>query len=63
MWTRDSIIWWLGIAGALLAYLSQAPTPTTWDYAEYVKAASLLVATISAKLATSPLAGKPKQEV
>lgn len=53
--TRDSIIWWLAIAGAVLTYLAAAPPPTQWTYAEWVQALAFVVATISGKLATSPL--------
>jgi hypothetical protein len=55
--TRDSIVWWLGIVGAALLYLSQGDAPTQWTYADWIKAASFAVATVSGKLATSPLKG------
>jgi len=55
--SRDSIVWWLAIAGAALTYLATAPNPVQWDYAEWIKFTSFAVATLSAKLATSPLPG------
>lgn len=55
--TRDSAVWWLGIASALLAYLGAAPAQSTWDYPQWIQFAALVVATVSGKLATSPLAG------
>lgn len=57
MVTRDSGVWWLGIAGAALTYLLAAPPPTAWDYYEWLRAVAFLVATLSGKLATSPLRG------
>ena len=56
--SRDSMVWWIGIAGALLAYLSSAPAPTDWDYPQVIQFLSAVVATISGKLATSPLRGE-----
>lgn len=58
MLTRDSLIWWVGLAGAMLAYLATAPPPTKWHYAEAIQFASVVIAFISGKLATSPLKGK-----
>ena len=58
MWTRDSIVWGLAIAGAALTYLAAAPPPTVWTYGEWIQALAFAVATISGKLATSPLPGK-----
>jgi hypothetical protein len=55
--SRDSVIWWLGILGAALAYLGAAPSPVEWSYGQWIQAISAIVATISGKLATSPLRG------
>ena len=41
--TRESLILWLGVAGATLTYLLNAPPPTAWDYNEALKFASFLV--------------------
>jgi hypothetical protein len=60
--SRDSILWWLGIAGAILAYLSQSASPIEWGYPDWIKFAAVMVGIISAKLATSPLAGKNDQQ-
>lgn len=56
--TRDSIGWWLGIAGAVLTYLLASPAPTEWAYPDWLRAVAFVVATVSGKLATSPLKGK-----
>lgn len=56
--TRDSMIWWLGIIAAVLAYLSASESPAVWAYTDWVQAAAFVVATISGKLATSPLRGE-----
>lgn len=55
--TRDSLTWWLGIVGAVLVYLGAADPPTTWSYGEWIQALAFAVATVSGKLATSPLPG------
>ena len=55
--TRDSWLLTLSILGAALAYCAAAPPPTEWTYPEYIKAIAFLVATVSGKLATSPLRG------
>lgn len=56
--SRDSIVLWLGIIGASVAYLMLCPPPWDWGYQDYLKALAFLVATVSGKLATSPLPGK-----
>lgn len=58
MWTRDSLVWGLSIAAAVLTYLIAAPPPTEWGYADWLQAAAFAVATLSGKLATSPLPSK-----
>ena len=55
---RDSVLWVLGIAAAVLTYLGAAPSPVEWSYAEWIQAAAFCVATIAGKLSSSPLAGK-----
>ena len=55
MLTRDSVLWGLGIAGAVLTYLIASPPPTQWDYAEWLKALAFAVATVAAKMGSSPL--------
>lgn len=56
--TRDSAVLWLGLAVAVVGYLSTAANPPThWSYTEWLQAASFLLAWISGKLATSPLKG------
>jgi hypothetical protein len=60
MLTRDSALWWIGICSALVLYLSNAPTMDAWTYAQWLQFAAFGLATLSAKLATSPLPGAPK---
>lgn len=55
MFTRDSVVWWLAILGAIATYLGSTTTPTDWDYRQWIQAGAFLVATLSGKLATSPL--------
>lgn len=57
MFTRDSVLWWLLIVGSVLTYLSNAPAPSTWTWAQWMQALSAVVGIIAAKLATSPLKG------
>lgn len=57
MLNRDSIIWYLVVFGAILTYLQQVPSPAEWAYADWIKAASFVVATIAGKLSSSPLPG------
>lgn len=56
--TRDSAVWWLGIIGATLTYLLAADPPSAWTYHQWLQAAAFVVATLSGKLATSPLRGE-----
>lgn len=60
MVTRDSWLWTLSIAAAVLTYLSAAPSPATWGYGEWIQALAFVVGVVSGKLATSPLTGTPK---
>lgn len=59
--TRDSAAWWIGILVALVAYLEAAPPPTQWDYDAWIRFAAAVLSTISAKMATSPLASKKEK--
>lgn len=58
--TRDSIILWLGIiSGIVGVFAAQADAfPAEWK--PYITIAASLLATISGKLASSPLPGAPK---
>lgn len=59
MMNRDSLILWLGLAVAVVGYLTTAAKPPTeWGYAEWLQAASFVLAWGMGKLATSPLPGK-----
>lgn len=54
--TRDSVIFWLAILGAVITYLMSAGAPPgQWTYQDWLQAASFVVATLAGKLATSPL--------
>jgi len=59
MLTRDSKLLWLGLAIAIVAYLSASKPPTEWGYPEWLQAASFLLAWGSGQLGTSPLKGAP----
>jgi hypothetical protein len=57
--TRDSVLWWLAIAGSLITYLlSTSAPPTQWSYWQWLNFAAAVVATIAGKLAVSPLPSK-----
>lgn len=54
--SRDSLVWNLGIAAALLAYLiADQRNPLTWDYQSWLKFIAAAISTVLAKLGTSPL--------
>lgn len=58
---RDSYVLWVGFAAAIVAYLVTAATPPTdWTYMQWLQFASVILAWISGKLASSPLAGGTK---
>lgn len=60
--TRDSSLLWLGLAIAVVGYLSTAAKPpTAWGYAEWLQAASFVLAWVAGKLGSSPLKGEPKE--
>lgn len=55
LFTRDSQVWWLGIAGAVITYLIGAgKPPTEWSYGDWLQALAFLIATVSALNRTSP---------
>ncbi len=58
--TRDSLIWWVGMIGALLTALANNGGLFPVEWKPYIDLAALLVGIISGKLATSPLAGAKK---
>lgn len=56
MFTRDSAVLYLGLAGAVLAYVVASPTDISeWKTREYVQLALLGVTWLTGKLQTSPL--------
>ena len=58
--TRESSVLWLGIAGAVVIYLGASPSPMTWMWADWMRFTAFAIGIVSAKLATSPLPGTPK---
>jgi hypothetical protein len=59
---RDSYVLTLAAIGALVGYLvADGRIPLEWGYADWLKAIAFAIAWISGKLATSPLAGAPKE--
>lgn len=61
MVNRDSFVLWIGLALAVVGFLSTAANPPTdWSYLEWLQAASFVLAWVSGKLATSPLSGSSK---
>lgn len=61
--TRDSMVWWIGIAGGVLtAAAAQVDVfPEAWR--PWITLASTIVAAVSGKLATSPLKGAKPENV
>jgi hypothetical protein len=58
MVTRDSMVLWLGLAVAVVGYLSSAAKPPMeWSYSEWLQAASFGLAWVMGKLHSSPLPG------
>jgi hypothetical protein len=55
--SRDSILWWLILAGAVLAYLSNSTPPDTWTWNQWMQALSALVGIVATWLRSSPLRG------
>jgi hypothetical protein len=52
---RDSWLWILAIAAAILTYLGAAEPPTQWHWDDSIRFAAFCVATLSGKLSQSPL--------
>lgn len=58
---RDSALLWVGLGVAIVGYLiTAAKPPNQWSYMEWLQAASMLLAWVSGKLASSPLPGGDK---
>ena len=54
--TRDSLVWFVALGAALVAYLLAAEQPPTeWSYREWLQAAAAVFAALSTKLQASPL--------
>lgn len=56
--SRDSALLWLAIIGSLAVYLGAAGPPTLWTWSQWMQFVAACVATVSGKLASSPLPGK-----
>ena len=64
MLTRDSVVWWIGLAVAIVGQLIVVgKPPTEWTYLEWLQIISFALAWVVGKLASSPLAGAPKDDV
>lgn len=64
MLNRDSLLWYLALAAAVVGYLVSAQKPpTAWSYGEWLQFATFALAWLIGKLQTSPLAGAPKTDV
>jgi hypothetical protein len=57
---RDSVLWWVGIVGAILTALANQAGlfPPAWY--GYINLSAVLVGVISGYLKASPLPGAPK---
>ena len=57
---RDSVLWWVGIVGAILTALANQAGlfPAAWY--GYINLAAVLVGVVSGYLKASPLPGAPK---
>lgn len=53
--TRDSVVWWLAVLGAIMTYLIASPPPVDWTYHDWLRSLAMVVSTLAGKLATSPL--------
>jgi hypothetical protein len=54
--TRDSLVWFIALGAALVAYLLAAEKPPTeWSYREWLQATAAVFAALSTKLQASPL--------
>lgn len=57
--TRDSLVWWIGIAVGIVSYLIDKGTPPVeWVYLDWLLFIGVMLGILSGKLATSPLRGK-----
>jgi hypothetical protein len=52
---RDSWVWLLAIAMAILTYLASSEAPTLWHYDDWIKFAMMVCSTLAGKLSQSPL--------
>jgi hypothetical protein len=61
---RDSVVWWLALAGAVVGYLlAEQDPPTLWGYTKWLQFAAFSIAWFAGKMATSPLPGAEKEEL
>jgi len=64
--TRDSILWWFGIVGAVILGLATLGNLADYgipdSFLPYIRLAALIIGIVSGKLATSPLPGKPSTD-
>lgn len=57
MLTRDSLLWFLLIAGSVLGYLVTVPPPWDWTYTQALNALIVVIGIVSGYLRSSPLPG------
>ena len=58
MINRDSAVLWVGLAAAVVGFLTTADRPPNqWGYNDWLQFASFGLAWVTGKLATSPLKG------
>jgi hypothetical protein len=55
---RDHWVWWLGMVGAVLTALANQAGVFPPDWKPYIDIATVVIAAVSGKLATSPLPGE-----
>lgn len=54
---RDSLLWWIVIAGAVFTYMASMPSPMEWTWNQWMASGAAMAGIIAGKLSTSPLKG------
>jgi len=60
--SRESLLLWIPVVGALITYLLASPPPMEWSYYEWLKFVAAVLSTASAKFMVSPLPGKKEAD-
>ena len=58
--SRDSVVWWLGMIGAVLAAVVNQTGLFPVEWYPYINATAFIVGVISGWMKTSPLPGEKK---